>query len=272
MVLTSRPRGFCSLMLRGAIPRGIFTPSTVGRRLRFTAARPARPTAAPPTITPSAPFAILPAPLPALAATPARGLALLELAGRPPALEALALVAAARDPERFSAELEAARLLRTEDAFELLRAEPAFELLRAAEFELLRAAELELLRAAEFELLRAEPEPELELRRLELAAVAPLSLAAGRLRSAVFGDALFFVLVCLAISPPLYGRSNEGHVLQHRLRPCRWSVRSDVKETASRSARTRDPARATALVAGLSPQRETPQPASVILRVSRGST
>jgi hypothetical protein len=54
------------------------------------------------------------------------------------------------------AEPEAARLLRAEAAFELLRAEPEFELLRGAELELLRA--------------------ELELRRLELAAVAPLSL------------------------------------------------------------------------------------------------
>ena len=179
-------------MLREAIPRGIFTPSTVGRRLRFTAARPARPTAAPPTITPSAPFAILPAPLPALAATPARGWALLELAGRPRwALEALALVAAARDPERFSAELEAARLFRAGDAFELLRAEPAFELLRA---------------------------------ELELAAVAPLSLAAGRLRLAAFGDALCFVLVCLATSRPLYGRCHEDHVLQPRLRRGRMLV------------------------------------------------
>jgi hypothetical protein len=117
------------------------------------------------------------------------------------------LVAAARDPERFSAELEAARLLRTEDAFELLRAEPAFELLRAAVFE--------LLRAAVFELLRAE---------LELAAVAPLSLAAGRLRLAAFGDALCFVLVCLATSRPLYGRCHEDHVLQPRLRRGRMLV------------------------------------------------
>ena len=132
----------------------------------------------------------------------------------------MALVAAARDPERFSAELEAARLLRTEDAFELLRAEPAFELLRAAVFELLRAAVFELLRAAVFELLRAE----LELRRLELAAVAPLSLAAGRLRLAAFGDALCFVLVCLATSRPLYGRCHEDHVLQPRLRRGRMLV------------------------------------------------
>lgn len=195
-------------MLRAAIPRGIFTPSTVGRRLRFTAARPARPTAAPPTITPSAPFAILPAPLPALAATeppapatPSRFLALLELAERLRwALEARGPVAAAWDPERLRAELEAARLLLTEDAFELVRAEPAFEVLRAAEFEVLRA------------------ELELELRRLEPAAVARLSLAAGRLRFAALGDALCFVLVCLATSRPPYGRCNEDHVLQHRLR------------------------------------------------------
>ena len=90
------------------------------------------------------------------------------------------------------AELEAAGLLRAEDAFELLRAEPAFELLRAAEFEVLRAAEFELLRA----------EPELELRWLELAAVAPLSLAAARPRLPDFGEALCFVLVCLATSRP----------------------------------------------------------------------
>ena len=107
-------------------------------------------------------------------------------------------------------ELEAAGLLRAEDAFELLRAEPAFELLRAAEFELLRAAEVELLRPAEFELLRAEPE--LALRRLELAAVAPLLLAAGRPRSPAFGEALCFVLVCLATSRSLYGRCNEAHL------------------------------------------------------------
>jgi hypothetical protein len=118
------------------------------------------------------------------------------------ALEARGPVAAARDPERLRAELEAAGLLRAEDAFELLRAEPAFELLRAAAFELLRAAEFELLRA----------EPELELRRLELAAVAPLSLAAGRLRLPAFGEALCFLLVCLATSRPLYGRCNEEHV------------------------------------------------------------
>jgi hypothetical protein len=91
-------------------------------------------------------------------------------------------------------ELEAAGLLRAEDAFELLRAEPAFELLRAAEFELLGA------------------EPELELRRLELAAVAPLSLAAGRLRSPAFGEALCFVLGCLATSRPLYARCNDEHI------------------------------------------------------------
>ena len=106
------------------------------------------------------------------------------------------------------AELEAAGLLRAEDAFELLGAEPAFELLRAAAFELLRAAAFELLRAAAFELLRAaafeslRAEPELELRRLELAAVAPLSLAAGRLRVPAFGEALCFGLVCLATSRP----------------------------------------------------------------------
>jgi hypothetical protein len=109
----------------------------------------------------------------------------LELEGRLRwALEAPGPVAAAWDPERLRAELEAAGLLRAEDAFELLRAEPAFELLRAAEFELLRA------------------EPELELRRLEPAAVAPLSLAAARLRSPDFGEALCFVLVCLATSRP----------------------------------------------------------------------
>jgi hypothetical protein len=125
------------------------------------------------------------------------------------ALEARGLVAAARDPERLRAELEAAGLLRAEDAFELLRAEPAFELLRAAEFELLRAAEFELLRA----------EPELELRRLELAAVVPLALAAGRLRSPAFGEALCFVLVCLATSRPLYGTKNTP--MQYRLRRAR---------------------------------------------------
>jgi hypothetical protein len=125
------------------------------------------------------------------------------------ALEARGLVAAARDPERLRAELEAAGLLRAEDAFELLRAEPAFELLRAAEFELLRAAEFELLRA----------EPELELRRLELAAVVPLALAAGRLRSPAFGEAPCFVLVCLATSRPLYGTKNTP--MQHRLRRAR---------------------------------------------------
>jgi hypothetical protein len=89
------------------------------------------------------------------------------------ALEARGLVAAACGPERWRAELEAARRLRAEDAFELLRAEPAFELLRAAGFELLRAG-------------------------LELAAVAPASLAAGRLRLAAFGGVLCFVLSCLA--------------------------------------------------------------------------
>jgi hypothetical protein len=125
----------------------------------------------------------------------------LELEGRLRwALEARGPVAAAWDPERLRAEPDAAGLLRAEDAFELLRAEPAFELLRAAEFELLRAAEFELLRAAEFELLRAEPE--LELRRLELAAVAPLSLAAARLRSPGFGESLCFLWVCLATWGP----------------------------------------------------------------------
>lgn len=126
------------------------------------------------------------------------------------ALEARGPVAAASDPGRLRVELEPAGLLRAEDAFELPRAEPAFELLRAAEFEVLRAAEFEVLRAAELELLRAEPE--LELRRLELAAVALLSLAAARLRSPAFGEALCFVLVCLATSRPLYGRCNEAHV------------------------------------------------------------
>ena len=74
----------------------------------------------------------------------------------------------------MGAGLEAAGLLRAEDAFELLRADPAFEFLRAAEFVLLRG------------------EPELELRWLELAAVAPLPLAAERLRSPAFGEALRF--------------------------------------------------------------------------------
>ena len=117
-------------------------------------------------------------------------------------LEARGPVAPAWDPERLRAELEAAGLLRAEDAFELLRAEPAFELLRAAEFELLRAAEFELLRA----------EPELELRRLELAAVAPLSLAAGRLRLPAFGEALCFGLVCLATSPHSTAGTKEEHL------------------------------------------------------------
>jgi hypothetical protein len=107
------------------------------------------------------------------------------------------------------AELEAAGLLRAEDAFELLRAEPAFELLRAAAFELLRAAEFALLLAG----------PELELRRLEVAAVAPLSLAAERVRSPAFGEPLCFVLVCLATSHPLYGTKNTP--MQHRLRRAR---------------------------------------------------
>ena len=106
------------------------------------------------------------------------------------------------------AEPEAARLLRAGDAFELLRAEPALELLRAAALEPLRAAEFELLRAA----------LELELRRLGVAAVAPLSLADGRLRFAPFGDALCFVFACLATWRSLYGSSKEDHGLQHRLR------------------------------------------------------
>jgi hypothetical protein len=131
------------------------------------------------------------------------------------ALEVRGLVAAARDPERLRAELEAAGLLRAEDAFELLRAEPAFELLRAAELELLRAAELELLRAAELELLRAEPD-------LELAAVAPLSLAAGRLRSPAFGEPLRFVLVCLATSRPLYASAREGSACVAHLAGVAW--------------------------------------------------
>src|SRR5215208_6081831 len=190
MVLTSTLRGIFSLMLRATIPRGIFTPSTVGRRLRFTAARPARPTAAPPTITPSAPFAILPAPLPALAATgptpPLRCWAFLDLEDRFRwTLEARGPAAAAWDPDRLRAELEAAGRLRADDAFELPRA-PEFELLRA--------------------------EPELELRPLELAAVAPLPLAAGRLRLPVFGEPLCFALVCLATSRPLYGSGSEEHV------------------------------------------------------------
>jgi hypothetical protein len=133
----------------------------------------------------------------------------LELEGRLRwALEARDPVAAAWDPERLRAEPDAAGLLRAEDAFELLRAEPALELLRAVEFELLRAAEFELLRAADFELLRAaefelvRAEPELELRRLELAAVAPLSLAAARLRLPGFGESLCFLWVCLATWRP----------------------------------------------------------------------
>jgi hypothetical protein len=184
--LTSRPRGIFRLTLRASFPRGIFSPSTVGRRLRFTAARPARPTAAPPTITPSAPFAILPGPLPALPATDPTApptlfgfSALLELAERLRwAFEDRAAAAVARFPERLGAELEAAGLLRAEDAFELLPAEPAFELFRAGELELLRA--------------------ELELGRLELAAVAPRPLAAGRLRLPAFGEPLCFALVRLA--------------------------------------------------------------------------
>jgi hypothetical protein len=134
--------------------------------------------------------------------------------------EARVPVAAALDPERLRAELDAPELLRAEGAFEVLRAEGAFELLRAEEFEPLRAAEL--LRAEEFELLRAGPE--LALRRLELAPVAPLSLAAARLRPPVFGEALCFGLVCLATLPPedlvpgwrpLYGRSSENTSMQH---------------------------------------------------------
>ena len=92
------------------------------------------------------------------------------------------------------------------DAAELLPAEAAFELRRAAEFEPLRA------------------EPELALRRLELAPVASPSLAAVRLRPPAFGDALCFGLVCLANSPPeglvpgcspLYGRFTENTSMQH---------------------------------------------------------
>jgi hypothetical protein len=115
------------------------------------------------------------------------------------ALEARGPVAAAWDPER----------LRAEPAFELLRAGD-LELLRAAEFEVLRAAEFEVLRAAEFELLRVGPE--LEVRRLELAAVAPLSLAAGRLRLPALGEALCFGLVCLATSPYSTAGRREEHV------------------------------------------------------------
>jgi hypothetical protein len=115
------------------------------------------------------------------------------------ALEARGPVAAAWDPER----------LRAEPAFELLRAGD-LELLRAAEFEVLRAAEFEVLRAAEFELLRVGPE--LEVRRLELAAVAPLSLAAGRLRLPALGEALCFGLVCLATSPHSTAGRREEHV------------------------------------------------------------
>jgi hypothetical protein len=129
-----------------------------------------------------APVLALAATGPTAPPTPLRCWALLELEDRLRwALEARGLVAAACGAERWRAELEAARRLRTEDAFELLRAEPAFELLRAAEVELLRAAGFELLRAG-----------------LELAAVAPASLAAGRLRLAAFGGVLCFVLSCLA--------------------------------------------------------------------------
>jgi hypothetical protein len=145
----------------------------------------------------------------------------LELGARLPWVrEARAPVAAARDPEALRAEADAAEPCRAEDAFEprvaglgLLRA-AELGLLRAAELGLLRAAELGLLRAAELGLLRAglgllraaepelfpaEPEPEPELER---AAVAPLSLAAGRVRPPAFGLALCFELVCLATVPP----------------------------------------------------------------------
>jgi hypothetical protein len=115
------------------------------------------------------------------------------------------------------AELEAAGLLRAEDAFELLRAELAFELLRAAELELLRAAELELL--------RAEPD-------LELAAVAPLSLAAGRLRSPAFGEPLRFVLVCLATSRPLYASAREGSACVAHLARVAWLYEGLISQTA----------------------------------------
>jgi hypothetical protein len=123
------------------------------------------------------------------------------------ALEARGPVAAAWDPERLRAE-PAFELLRAGD-LELLRA-AEFEVLRAAEFEVLRAAEFEVLRAAEFELLRVGPE--LEVRRLELAAVAPLSLAAGRLRLPALGEALCFGLVCLATSPYSTAGRREEHV------------------------------------------------------------
>jgi hypothetical protein len=116
---------------------------------------------------------------------------------------------------------EAAALLRAGEGFALLRDLPEGELLRAAEFALLRAAELAplgvgefalfallreaefaLLRAAEFERLRApEFEPlraEPELRRLELAGAAPVSLGA----APAFGAALRFVSFCLATLPP----------------------------------------------------------------------
>src|SRR5215213_46307 len=127
MVLTSRPRG-------------IFSQRTLGRRLRLTAASPARPPAEPPTITPSAPFEILPAPLPALPAPdpPLRCCALLGLEERlRSALDARGRLAAAWDPDRVRAELEAAGLLRADGAFDLLRVEPAFEGLRAAEVDVL---------------------------------------------------------------------------------------------------------------------------------------
>jgi hypothetical protein len=125
------------------------------------------------------------------------------------ALEGRGRVAAAWDPERLRAELEAAGLLRAEDAFELLRAEPAFELLRAAELEL----------------LRAEPD-------LELAAVAPLSLAAGRLRSPAFGEPLRFVLVCLATSRPLYASAREGSACVAHLAGVAWLYEGLISETA----------------------------------------
>jgi hypothetical protein len=101
----------------------------------------------------------------------------------------------------------AAGLLRAADAFELLRAEPEFAVLRAAAFDVLRAAAFDVLRAAAFEVLRADAafevlraEPELKLPRLERAAAAPSSLAAGLLRLPAFGEAPCFVLVCLATS------------------------------------------------------------------------
>jgi hypothetical protein len=85
-----------------------------------------------------------------------------------------------------------------------------FEVLRAAELDVLRAAELDVVRAAEFERLRVGPA--LEVRRLELAAVAPLSLAAGRLRLPALGEAPCFGLVCLATSPHSTAGRREEHV------------------------------------------------------------